>query len=92
MTYEDLLAEIKSFAPWRGPDLAHGVSGFIHAPFRCVHVSGNNSGETRVETLDCLCGAKLDYAAFPAPVDQPAPMLWSGLQAFKRHLEERKSR
>lgn len=89
-TYEALVAEIKSFKPWRGPALAPGIAGFIHAPFRCFHVSSNNNGETRVETVDCLCGANLDYQAFRAPNDQPAPALWVGLEAFKKHLAERK--
>lgn len=89
VSYEEMLVGIKTFKPWRGPALGPGVPGFLHAPTLAIHVSGNNNGETRTETVDCLCGAKLDYAAFRVPSDQPAPAIWVGLQAFRKHFSDR---
>lgn len=87
-TYQEMLQEIRDFKPWREP--AGGVlQGFVHAPQRCIHISYTNRVMCRVETLDCICGAKLDRNAFTASPYQPAPLLWEGLQAFYKHLGQK---
>lgn len=88
-TYEDMLNEIKNFKPLRGPELAPGVAGHLHAPSLAFHIHYTNSAEFKRRSVDCLCGAKLDYDGIPVPINQPAPWLYVGLEAFKQHLEDK---
>lgn len=87
-TYEDMLNEVKNFKPLRGAELAPGVPGHLHFPEICFAISYTNSAEHKNRRVACACGAKLDIEGIPVPINQPAPWLYVGLEAFKQHIED----
>jgi hypothetical protein len=83
-TVAELNAEIDSFKPVRTP-CEGSAYPWIHRPERIIF------GISRATGIRCTCGRIFEGRPWQAKTNQPAPELWSAMQAFKGHIQDLQS-
>ena len=81
-TVEALKAEIAGFKPVR-TKCEGSVHDWVHRPEMII------DGMTGYQSIRCGCGWMPESTRRDlhfAPTDQPAPLLWMTMQAFKEHV------
>ena len=78
-TIETLKAEIAGFKPIHE---THGGMRWTHFPEMW------RDGMTKIPAVRCTCGKMFEAKEWQAPIDQPAPALWTSFQGFKAHIAE----